>query len=167
MGNLAGCYSSLTKARSIPPRSLHLESVLRGARNDSLFDVLRLRAYRELAEYRTEGGTLAGWLGRVYSYADDSNRRFPDPLERSDVRSISYSVGTWVWSRYFDHSSEKQKERGMKSGEARRAKNRTRDLSIIQAAIDGESMRSLGRKYGVNVSTVLRIIAREMERASA
>ena len=95
-----------------PARSLHLESVLRGARNDSLFDVVRLRAYRELAEYRTEGGTLAGWLGRVYSYADDSNRRFPDPLERSDVRSISYSVGTWVWSRYFDHSSEKQKERG-------------------------------------------------------
>ena len=49
----------------------------------------------------------------------------------------------------------------MKQVESRRAKNRERDLIIIQAAIDGESMRSLGRKYGVNASTVLRIIARK------
>ena len=150
-----------------PARSLQLETVLEGARNDSLFDVVRLTAYGELAEYRKEGGNLSGWLGRVCSFADDNNRRFPAPLITSDVRSVAYSVGTWVWSRYFDHSSGKQKERGMKSGEARRAKNRERDLSIIQAASSGESASSIGRRLDVHHTTILRIITRELARASA
>ena len=151
--------------RSVSPfRSLDLERVQEGARNASLFDVVRKRAYQELTGYRKEGGNLGGWLRRVYACTDDNNRRFPDPLKRAEVRAIAYSVATWVWSRGYDHSTEKQKERQVKQAESRRKKNRARDLSIIQAAVDGESMRSLGRKYGVNVSTVLRIIARETAR---
>ena len=147
-----------------PSRSLALESIQKGARNDSLFDVVRKRAYQELTAYRKEGGDLGGWLRRVYALTDDNNRRFPVPLDRDEVRAIAYSVATWVWSRGYDHSNKKQKERQVKQVESRRAKNRERDLIIIQAAIDGESMRSLGRKYGVNASTVLRIITREMAR---
>ena len=150
-----------------PARSLDLERIQKGARNDSLFDVVRKRAYQELTAYRKEGGDLGGWLRRAYALTDDNNRRFPVPLDRDEVRAIAYSVATWVWSRGYDHSNKKQKERQVKQVESRRAKNRERDLIIIQAAIDGESMRSLGRKYGVNASTVLRIIAREMARHHA
>ena len=150
-----------------PSRSLDLERVQVGARNDSLFDVVRKRSYQELTGYREENGNLGGWLRRVYACTDDNNRRFPDPLEGADVRAIAYSVSTWVWSRGYDHSSGKQKERGMKSGEARRAKTEERDLSIIQAASDGESASSIGRRFKVHHTTILRILHRELARHCA
>ena len=103
-----------------PYRNLDLERVHKGARNDSLFAVVRLRAYRDISEYRRErGADLAGWLRLVCTFTDDHNRRFPRPLRLAEVRSTSYSVATWVWSR-FDHSPDKQSERGIKSGVSRR-----------------------------------------------
>ena len=108
-----------------PSRSLDLERVQVGARNDSLFDVVRKRAYRELTDYRKDGGNLGGWLKLVYVFTDDNNRRFPVPLKRADVRSVAYSVATWVWSWGYDHSPEKQaaraREGGLAAGVRRRA----------------------------------------------
>ena len=55
----------------------------------------------------------------------------------------------------------------MKSGEARRAKTEERDLSIIQAASDGESASSIGRRFKVHHTTILRILHRELARHCA
>ena len=147
-----------------PARSLDLERIQKGARNDSLFDVVRKRAYQELTAYRKEGGDLGGWLRRVYALTDDNNRRFPVPLDRAEVRAIAYSVATWVWSRGYDHSNKKQKERQVKQVESRRAKNRERDRAIIQAASDGESASAIGRRFRVHHTTILRVLTRELAR---
>ena len=107
-----------------PSRSIHLERVQVGARNDSLFDVVRKMSYQELTFYRKAGGHLRGWLRLVYDFTDDNNRRFPVPMERDDVRSVAYSVATWVWSRGYDHSPEKQAARAIEGMRQRREANR-------------------------------------------
>ena len=104
-----------------PSRSLDLERVQVGARNDSLFDVVRKRAYQELTDYRKESGNLGGWLKLVYAFTDDNNRRFPVPLKRDEVRALAYSVATWIWSRGYDHSPEKQAARAREGMRQRRA----------------------------------------------
>ena len=143
-----------------PSRSLHLESVLEGARNDSLFDVVRKMSYQDLTFYRKAGGHLRGWLLLVYGFAEDNNRRFPVPLDRAAVRSVAYSVGTWVWSRGYDHSPEKQAARASEGMRQRRTANEERDKAIIEAVESGRSLRDVGREFGLSVSTVHWIISR-------
>ena len=141
-----------------PYRSLDLERVpggpgVRGARHDSLFDVVRLRAYQEIEAYRRErGADLAGWLKLIHSYTDDNNRRFRVPLLASSVRSTSYSVATWVWSRYYDHTPGKQRERQVKWAEAMREKNRDRAI-----AASGETNAVLAERYGLSVRWIRNI----------
>ena len=50
-----------------------------------------------------------------------------------------------------------QAERGVKSGEARRARNEPRDNAIVKAIIGGQGIRSLAREYGLHPSTICRI----------
>ena len=130
-----------------PSRSLHLERVQVGARNDSLFDVVRFMAYEDLTHYRKAGGHLRGWKRLVYDLTHDNNLRFPVPLKRADVRSVAYSVATWVWSWGYDHSQTMQSKRGIKSGVARRKGTHERDKAIIQAVSMGRS--PAGRWPGV------------------
>ena len=66
-------------------------------------------------------------------FTDDNNRRFPVPLDRDDVRSVAYSVATWVWSWGYDHSPEKQAARASEGMRQRRTANEERDMAIIQA----------------------------------
>ena len=137
-----------------PYRSLDLEVVPDGARHDSLFDVVRLRAYRVIEAYRRErGADLAGWLKLVHDYTDDNNRRFRVPLPASSVRSTSYSVATWVWSR-LDHSSEKQRQRQAKWAESRRTANADRDRAI---AVSGETNAVLAAQNGLSFRQIQRI----------
>ena len=49
---------------------------------------------------------------------------------------------------------------GKKSGQARRAKTAERDTAIIQAIQAGQSMRAVGRVYGLDESSVRHIIKR-------
>ena len=45
-------------------------------------------------------------------------------MERDDVRSVAYSVATWVWSKGYDHSPEKQAARAIEGMRQRREANR-------------------------------------------
>ena len=143
-----------------PSRSIHLERVQVGARNDSLFDVVRKMSYQELTFYRKAGGHLRGWLRLVYDFTDDNNRRFPVPLERDDVRSVAYSVATWVWSWGYDHSPEKQAARAIEGMRQRREANEERDKAIVQAVSEGRSLRDVAREYRLTVGGVQWILSR-------
>ena len=99
--------------------SPRLEGVFEGARNISLFEVVRLWAYQQL-----RGSDLQAWYRRVRTFALESNTRFPDRLEQSEAKAVAYSVASWVWSNFSlpprDHSSKAQAWRGTRSGESRR-----------------------------------------------
>ena len=143
-----------------PSRSIHLERVQVGARNDSLFDVVRKMSYQELTAYRKESADLGGWLRRVYAFTEENNRRFPVPLDRDEVRAVAYSVATWVWSWGYDHSSEKQAARAREGMRQRRTANEGRDKAIIQAVSEGRSLRDVAREFGLDHKAVHWILSR-------
>ena len=88
---------------------------------------------------------------RVHSL--EQNRRFPEPLDESEVKQTAYSISTWCWSGggarwHFDHSSAAQRRRGIKSGKVRRSRNAERDAAIVAAVKSGQSMRAVAREAG-------------------
>ena len=102
-----------------------------------------------IADMKNQGFTLEGQL----------------PLDTAEVQGIVRSVykrhqqklGTGEQQRMFACI---QKNRGKKSGHARRTKTADRDTAIIQAVQAGQSMRAVGRQYGLRLSTVQNIIKR-------
>ena len=100
--------------------ALEMETIQRGRRNLKLFDAVRFWAYSV-----PRGDELEAWTRRVRVYALEQNRRFPAPLDASEVKATAYSISTWCWSGggarwHFDHSSAAQRRRGVKSGQVRR-----------------------------------------------
>ena len=74
--------------------SIRLEGVYPGARNESLFLVVRLWAYKQ-----RRGSDLGAWCRRVLDFTLECNNRLPMPLGEREVSSTAYSaLSTWVWS---------------------------------------------------------------------
>ena len=98
------------------------------------------------------------------------NAAFPEPLPERELNGIIKSVIRYQkrnlesgqTQRVFSSMrSSRGKRGGKKSGEVRRAKTEERDMAIIQAVEIGQSLRAVGRQYGLNPSTVLRMLRRE------
>ena len=101
------------------------------------------------------------------------NNGFKFPLGVSEVAGIARSVERyrrkWIaqgrfWgpgNSSYDHSSEAQAKRGIKSGKARRQRMQDRDQAIVQLALSGESSRAIAQEYGIDQKTVLRIVNRD------
>ena len=124
---------------AIAEEAVELETIKRGLRKVKLFDAVRFRAYSF-----PSGQGLNAWMRRVRTHALEQNRRFPEPLDASEVKQTAYSISTWCWSGggarwHFDHSSAAQRRPGVKSGKVRRARNAERDASIVAAARAGWS----------------------------
>ena len=140
--------------------ALELETIKRGLRNATLFDAIRFWAYSV-----PRGQDLEAWTRRVRVYALEQNRRFPDPLDESEIKQTAYSISTWCWSGggarwHFDHSSTAQRRRALKLGRIRRARNATRDAAIVAAVEAGQSMRAVAREYGLTARVVHHIVHR-------
>ncbi len=138
--------------------AVELETIKRGLRNLKLFDAVRFWAYSV-----PRGQDLNAWTRRVRVHALEQNGRFPEPLGESEVKQTAYSISTWCWSGggakwHFDHSSAAQRRRGVKSGKVRRARNRARDTTWRAAHAAGQSMRLIAKEYGVEPSTVFRVL---------
>ena len=148
--------------------SIRLEGVYPGARNESLFLVVRLWAYKH-----RRGGDLRAWCGRVLDFTLESNNRLPMPLGEREAVAVAYSISTWVWSKMhevipakgkgpLDHTSIAQSWRGTWSGESRRRKTHERDRTIMQAVKSGRVYREVAREFDLAVSTIHWIVARSV-----
>ena len=140
--------------------ALELETIKRGWRNVKLFDAVRFWAYSI-----PRGQDLEAWTRRVRVHALEQNRRFPEPLDESEVKQTAYSISTWCWSGggarwHFDHSSAAQRRRGVKSGKVRRARNKERDAAIVAAVEAGQSMRATAREWGLTENSVRHIMGK-------
>ena len=129
-------------------------------RNVTLFDSVRFWAYSV-----PRGQDLEAWTRRVRIHALEQNRRFPEPLDASEVKATAYSISTWCWSGggarwHFDHSSAAQRRRGLKSGKVRRARNTERDAAIVAAVEAGQSMRSVAREHDLDYRAVWHVVNR-------
>ena len=146
--------------------SRRLEGVYPGARNESLFLVVRLWSYKQ-----RRGSDLGAWCRRVLDFTLECNNRLPMPLGEREAAATAYSVSTWVWSAMnevipakgngpLNHTSLAQSWRGTWSGESRRRKTHERDRTIIQAVKSGRSLRDVGREHRLTAAAVLWIVRR-------
>jgi len=105
-----------------------VQTTLGSGRNVTVFDELRVFAYREVRKFRSEdpGGTgLAAFRARLEVVALGINRQFPEALSLVEVRAIAKSVAKWTWSRF---TPEKFSQR-----QRHRAQSRTRrHLAIVE-----------------------------------
>ena len=139
---------------------VEMEAIKRGRRNVKLFDAVRFWAYSV-----PRGQDLEAWTRRVRVHALEQNRRFPEPLDESEVKQTAYSISTWCWSGggarwHFDHSSSAQRRRGVKSGKVRRARNAERNVSIVAAVKSGQSLRAVAREWGLSAEGVRYVVSR-------
>ena len=80
-----------------------VETTLGAGRNCTVFDELRLIAYREVRAFKRDG-SLDTFRARLERVAIGINTHFPEALRLSEVRSIVKSVAEWTWR----HFSEEQ-----------------------------------------------------------
>lgn len=85
-------------------------------RNVSMFEALRVWAYRARLKHQVEGE----WMAAVLHHATSINAGFSSPLPDGEVRATAKSVGRWVWARMSPAGfAAVQSERGRRSAAAR------------------------------------------------
>lgn len=82
-------------------------------RNVSIFDALRVVAYKQCVAFKTAGKSLEDFALMLRCVANATNVTFPIRLSDAEIKSIVRSVAKWVWSRFtFDRLSAIQRDRG-------------------------------------------------------
>ena len=122
--------------------SADLSTVMVGSRNTSLFDAVRLWAYRQ-----RQDGSYKQYHYQVTTFALISNQTIPHPLPESEVLSVAYSVSSWTWSRMRPKRvrATNGKAAGIASGLARRKATAARDLEIVAGRhLEGEKPARTG-----------------------
>ena len=96
------------------------------------------------------------------------NDGFKFPLGVSEVAGIARSVERyrrkWIKQGKFYTKAQRTawgRERGIKSGEARRQRTQDRDQAIVQAVTGGQSQRHVAREYGLSHTAVEKIMERD------
>ena len=140
-----------------------LETVRKGARNNSLFDAVRFWAY---GQHR--GESLRAWVARCESRAGADNLRFPAPLRDTEAIGVGYSVGTWTWNRgILDRSPEAQRRRALKrwhghGGQVTLDWMAERNRRIRAAVAAGRSCRDVAADHELTPRRVRQITRPEM-----
>lgn len=142
------------------------ETVVAGlGRNVTLFDTVRVWAYRSVRFYRVVARSrlFDVWRNEVEDYALGINAQFMTPLSYGEVRATAKSIAKYCWKH--DHRAEqefsqKQAKRGALGGKASgitRAKvNEDKRIQARLLAAKGISTRKIAAELGVNQSTVSR-----------
>ena len=88
-----------------------LEHTLGAGRNCTVFDELRLIAYREVRAFKRTG-SLDTFRSRLERVAIGINMQFPVALPPAEVRGITRSVAKWTWQHFSNETfSELQRHR--------------------------------------------------------
>jgi hypothetical protein len=93
-----------------------VETTLGAGRNCTIFDELRVMAYREVREFK-RNGSFDAFRARLERVALGINMQFPQALKLAEVRAIAKSVAKWTWRRF----SEEKFSRIQAARGARRA----------------------------------------------
>jgi hypothetical protein len=143
LAKLVDCLDRSDKKRS--------RMVLGVGRNCSLFDSLRIDAYREVLPFKKENRSEAEFRAVMESDALRYNARFASPLLHTEVRGIAKSISKWVWERF---STEKFSER--QSARVKRRWAKVQTLAEMKPwEKDGVSRRTWERRRKAQSSGLL------------
>lgn len=120
--------------------------VFANGRNCGLFEVCRHEAYSMVRDYWQAGG-LDGWIEAFTSHMQRRNEELltHQRLDYAEVKGIAKSIAKWTWNNTSPaglrtlvdatHTPEKQRARGVKSGESRRRGSREEAQPWVQEGI--------------------------------
>ena len=115
-------------------------------------------------------GSPANLGSAVYAEAHRVNDGFDVPLDPPEVAGIARSVERyrrkWIQRGQFGPVGDRERsnwgrQRGIRSGLARRKRTQERDQAIVQAVTGGQSTRRIAREHGLSHVAVRKIVARE------
>ena len=69
-------------------------------RNVTVFDFVRMWAYKKVREYKGLRGGFVHWQKAVYDRCMARNADFGQPMDSREAYQIAKSVSTWTWSRF-------------------------------------------------------------------
>lgn len=69
-------------------------------RNVTVFDFVRLWAYKKVREYKGLQGGFVHWQKAVYDRCMARNADFGQPMDHREAYQIAKSVAKWTWSRF-------------------------------------------------------------------
>lgn len=138
-------------------------------RNCTLFEVVRLWAYREVLSYRLAGKKDA-WMKSVLKRCEDENLTFTPALPYSEIRSTAKSIANWVWNKYNGkksmsneqwatyvaqtHTPEIQRQRQKKQVSSRVRVSQAVREKAIEMRNHGSSQQSIADALGVCQKTI-------------
>ena len=121
-----------------------------GARNQNLFEHLRLWAYQQVI-----GATWDAWFSSVKQQAFKLNACFPDSLPMWEAQQLAYYVARWTWKR------RAQRRVGGKVRAAQvREENDHRDMLIRELRSRGFTYAAIAKHFGMSTSQAYRIASR-------
>lgn len=164
--SLSSLASRLDLATAIAANAEVSSEALGLGRNVTIFDALRLWAYKAVTGYWRPGGEKL-WLSAVRDRAHSLNL-FPAPMQHKEVDQIAKSVGKWVWKHFSPtarrdliertHTPELQSQRGQLKG----AKLRDAMLPRVQEMLAaGSSQSDVARALGISRQTISNWAKRE------
>lgn len=75
-------------------------------RNVTVFDFVRLWAYKKVRDYKGQVGGFVHWQKAVYDRCMARNSDFTTPMDRREAYHIARSVSKWTWNRFDVESSD-------------------------------------------------------------
>lgn len=152
----------------------NLQETQIGERNTTLFDILRIWAYRNIPK----GSDFDDVKGATRRQGQWINRHFPEPLPQEEVIQTADSITRFCISprntfdglrSYLEHLKHTDPERyrdmkreGQKAqAKSRRLKSRERDKAIMVDLAQGLTQRAVAQKHGVSLGTVVKVKKRE------
>ena len=132
-----------------------------GNRNVTLYHHVR-----EWVNRRDPGTNRDAWNAQVLAQASTYNSLMSVPLDGAEVRVLAFSLATRQWEHwqgrngYYRHDPELQSARGIRSGQARRAKTEGRDEAILDFASEGWSQRQLAKHFELSRNAIVNVLRR-------
>ena len=138
------------------------ETVVAGlGRNVTLFDTVRVWAYRSVRFYRVVARSrlFDVWRNEVEDYALGINAQFMTPLSYSEVKATAKSISKYCWAHDYRAEQEflcRQVERGRLGGIAKGKANIEKRGKAIEMSGLGMSVREIALQLQVGKSTISR-----------
>jgi len=75
-------------------------------RNVTVFDFVRLWAYKQVRQFKGQAGGYVNWQAAVYARCMARNADFGKPMDSRECFHIAKSVAKWVWTKFDVEASD-------------------------------------------------------------
>lgn len=130
LGQLADYIDAEDLQRFKPRSGVKVAEVGLG-RNVTVFDFVRLWAYKNVRQYKHIRGGFVYWQKAVIDRCGARNGDFTTPMDTREIYHIARSVAKWTWSRFDPEASDAR----FRKLQAFRGKQRSK---VTQSQIDEE-----------------------------